>query len=98
MSTAQDARDILQGVIDTLQSRDAEYRGSDKLYADVMAVLFPQGFTIDNARDHHRAHLFMLMIIKVTRYARNWREGHPDSLIDLAAYSAMLAALDREGA
>lgn len=94
-STATRAARLLDVVGDTLRDRDAAYKGSDQLYADVMARLFPEGVELRDARDHHRFHLFMLMMVKVTRYARNWKEGHDDSLTDLAAYAAMLAAVDQ---
>jgi hypothetical protein len=93
-STAVKAAAILGTAGDTLRDRDAAYKGSDQLYASVMAAMFPDGVQLRNERDHHRFHLFMLAMVKVTRYARNWDQGHADSLIDLAAYAGMLAALD----
>lgn len=97
-TTAERAAAILEGVHDTLLDRDAEYRGSDLMYAELMAVLFPSGLELVSAHDHHRFHLFMLAMVKVTRYARNWNEGgHADSLTDLAAYAAMLKAVDASG-
>jgi hypothetical protein len=94
-STAIQAASILGTAADTLRDRDAIYKASDKLYSAVMAAMFPDGVRLETSRDHHRFHLFMLAMVKVTRYARNWEEGHTDSLIDLAAYAGMLAAVDR---
>lgn len=94
MSAATQAAVILRGAANTLINRDADYKASDQLYADVMAALFPDGLELRSAHDHHRFHLFMLMMVKVTRYVRNWDGGHSDSLIDLAAYAGMLAAID----
>lgn len=98
MSTATEAAAILAEASGTLLERDEEYKGSDELYANVMAAMFPAGVTFRSAGDHHRFHLFMLIMVKVTRYARNWSVGHPDSLIDLAAYAGMLAAIDQRRA
>lgn len=95
MTTAIRAAAILELAADTMKERDADYKGSDALYAQVMAVLFPEGIELVTIRDQHRFHIFMLMMVKVTRYVRNFKEGHADSLIDLAAYSGMLAALDQ---
>ena len=96
-STATRAADILARVRATLLERDALYKGSDRMYAKVMADLFPHGVNLETERDHHRFHIFMLMIVKVTRYASNFGQPHADSLTDLAAYSAMLDAIDIEG-
>jgi hypothetical protein len=97
MSAATEGADILREIVGTLLSRDADYKGSDEMLAAVMAALFPHGVSLRSSRDHHRFHLFMLAMVKVTRYARNWENGHDDSLRDLAAYSAMLLAIDRQG-
>lgn len=96
MSAATQGAAILRRSADTLINRDADYKASDQLYANVMAALFPDGVELQSTHDHHRFHLFMLLMVKVTRYVRNWEGGHPDSLIDGAAYIAMLAALDQE--
>jgi hypothetical protein len=95
MSTATEGADALKRVASILLSRDADYKGSDEMLAAVMSDLFPNGVTLATPEEHHRFHIFMLMIVKVTRYARNWEGGHEDSLCDLAAYAGMLIALDR---
>jgi len=95
MSTATDAAAILEGAARTLRERDADYQGADALYARTINVLFPEGVVLASERDHHRFHLMMLLVVKLTRYVNNWEEGHPDSLIDLAAYAGMLQAVDQ---
>lgn len=94
-STAIRAAAILEEAGATLRERDADYKASDALYARVMTELLPD-VAIRSKEDHHRFHIFMLMMVKVTRYAKNWETGHPDSLTDLIAYTGMLAALDRD--
>jgi hypothetical protein len=95
-STATKAATILEAAAAVLRERDADYKGSDLMYAQLMGILFPDGIEIFRTQDHHRFHIFMLMMVKVTRYAKNWDKGHPDSLTDLIAYTGMLAALDRD--
>jgi hypothetical protein len=95
-SAAQEGADALQCVARLLLSRDKEYRGSDTMLARVMSELHPEGLALNTIEDYHRFHIWMLMIVKVTRYAKNWEKGHEDSLRDLAAYSGMLIAIDRD--
>lgn len=97
-TTGLRASRLLQNASRVMQERDQAYRGSDQLYAEVMAALFPDGVTLKTEADHHRFHIFMLAMVKVTRYARNWEAGHDDSLTDLINYAAMLQAIDRAGA
>ena len=95
-STAVRAAGLLQAAAEVLLQRDGSYRGADAMYADVMARLFPEGVRLESAHDHHRFHLLMLLVVKLTRYVRNYDEGHHDSLTDLVNYGAMLQAIDRE--
>ena len=97
-STACRASAILAVAAETLMERDGRYRGADTMLARVMEQLFPDGITLQTEEDHHRFHLVMLLVVKLTRYVRNWKEGHADSLIDLINYGAMLAAVDGQRA
>lgn len=93
-STAIRAAGLLQAASSTMLERDGKYRGADDLYAKLMAVLFPD-LRLRTLEDHHRFHLLMLLIVKLTRYIRSWDGGHDDSLIDLVNYGAMLLAVDQ---
>jgi hypothetical protein len=76
------------------RTRGKEYSYNYLAMGDAMTTLFPEGVQLKTPRDHLRFHLLVLMMVKVTRYSFNWREGHPDSLKDLAVYTAMLEAVD----
>ena len=94
-TTAVQAAGLLSAAAETMLERDGRYRGSDALYARVMACLFPDGVELKSQHDQHRFHIFMLLVVKLTRYVRNWEHGHTDSLTDLINYGAMLQALDQ---
>lgn len=88
--------DILSGLADLYRQRNAVYKDNWKHVGPVMAGFYPDGVTLNTPEDFIRFHLFMLMIIKLTRYTNNWSAGHSDSLRDTAVYSAMLDAADAE--
>ena len=94
MSTASEAANLLRSIADTLEERDAEYKGSDEMYAHTIKALFPNGITLTTDYDHHRFHILMLIIVKLTRYCTNFAEAHADRLVDGAAYMGMLSVLD----
>jgi hypothetical protein len=79
------------------------FREKNKLYGDnwkmvgkVMTALFPNGIELKTPEDHNRYHILMLKIVKLTRYAVNWKKGHPDSIGDDMVYAAMLFSIDEE--
>lgn len=81
----------------TFRSRNAEYGAQYKMLAPMIAALFPEGFpTLDPEHDYNRLGVFLPILTKLMRYCRNWKDGHPDSLTDLAAYAMMLQELDAE--
>lgn len=94
-STASAAAGLLAAAAETMLERDGKYRGADAMLAACMQQFFPDGVALKSAVDHHRFHLFMLAVVKLTRYARNWSTGHGDSLTDGVNYLAMLQAIDR---
>lgn len=76
--------------------RNAVYKDNFRVVGKVMKALFPEGIELKSEEDHNKFHLFMLAIVKLTRYAINYKEGHKDSIEDLIVYCAMVAALDHE--
>ena len=62
----------------------------------LMQAMFPDGIKLDSQEDHNKFHLFMLAIVKLSRYAINYDQGHKDSLDDMIVYLSMVAALDDE--
>lgn len=60
-----------------------------------MAALFPDGVKLETKEDHNRFHIFMLVLVKLSRYCVNWEQGgHQDSIHDAAVYCAMLESID----
>lgn len=81
----------------TFKSRNAEYGDNWRMVGETMKALFPNGVTLRTADDHNRFHIFMLKIVKLSRYAINWEKGgHQDSIHDDGVYSAMLEMIDGE--
>lgn len=89
--------DILRLAAETYEERNKVYGDNYLLVGDVMKGLFSDGLKFATPRDWNRAHIFMLMVVKLTRYAQNWSTGgHQDSLRDLAVYAAMLEEIDND--
>ena len=64
-------------------------------HAAMMMGLFPGGVTIKTVEEMARFILFIMVTVKVTRYAEFMpRNGHEDSAHDLAVYSLLLEAYD----
>lgn len=88
--------DILQSGADTFRERHNVYGDNYLTVGRVMTAFFPDGLPLKTEDDHNRFHIFMLMVVKMTRYVENWRRGgHDDSLLDNAVYAAMLASIDQ---
>jgi hypothetical protein len=45
-----------------------------------MVAMFPDGVTINSADDWNRLHIFLLGVVKLTRYANNWERRRPRRL------------------
>lgn len=89
--------DILQEAAQTYRKRNAVYGDNFLKVGKIMAALFPDGITLRSEDDHNRFHIFMLAVVKQTRYVHSWAAGgHADSSHDLTVYSAMLEAIDEE--
>ena len=95
--TQKEAYKVLRQAADTYAKRNLVYGDNYKLVGNVMAALFPEGVTLRTPEDHNRFHIFMLEIVKMTRYTENWdKGGHEDSMLDLSVYAAILVEIDRE--
>jgi hypothetical protein len=91
------AKELLIDAANILGQRSAVYKGNFEKYGSVMQALFPEGFFVQTDKDHERFHILMLAVVKLTRYANNYKNGgHKDSLVDLINYAAMLAAIDEQ--
>ena len=85
----------LRAMANTFEERNKLYGDNYIVVGKVMAALFPDGVKINSSDDQVRYHLFSWMVGKLTRYAANWENGHPDSIHDLAVYTAMLEEFDQ---
>jgi hypothetical protein len=91
------ADQILEKSAETFRARNAVYGDNYLKVGKVMAALFPDGVTLRTVDDHNRFHIFMLAVVKLTRYVHNWdATGHADSCHDLTVYAAMLESIDEE--
>lgn len=92
------AIDRLAEALATYKERNAVYGNNYELVGRVMVALFPDGLTAKTAHDWERLHIFLLAIVKLTRYAKNWEAGgHDESLIDTQVYAAILSEIDGKG-
>jgi hypothetical protein len=91
------ADEFLSEAAATFKDRNAIYGNNYLNVGKAMEGLFPAGLTIKSADDWNRLHIFLLGVIKQTRYANNWSAGgHADSAHDNTVYSAMLESIDAE--
>lgn len=90
------AADMLAEAIKTFNERGKVYKDNYRKVGKIMVALFPEGIMVETEEDWCRLHIFLLQIIKQTRYVSNWDRGHADSMRDLAVYAAMLEAIDEE--
>lgn len=89
------AADILQGQADLFRERNAVYKDNAVLVGQLMAVLFPNGVTLNGPQDFHYWHLFELAMVKLTRFVKGDLR-HVDSMEDMTVYLAMLGALGHD--
>ena len=90
------ATTLLHKMADLFAERNAVYKDNFRMVGKIMAAMFPEGIELKTPEDHNKFHLFMLAIVKLTRYAINYQGGHKDSLEDMIVYLSMVAALDAE--
>lgn len=91
------ADQFLTEAAETFKEKNKEYGDNYKNVGGAMAALFPDGVTLKTADDFNRFHIFMLGVVKQSRYCINWNKGgHQDSVHDNTVYSAMLESIDAE--
>jgi hypothetical protein len=90
------ATNLLHKMADLFAERNAVYKDNFRMVGKIMSAMFPGGLELKTPEDHNKFHLFMLAIVKLTRYAINYEGGHKDSLEDMIVYLSMVAALDAE--
>ena len=62
------------------------------LIGHILEITFPDGVTLKTADEHNRWHLYIMMLVKISRLACTGI-SHIDSAHDCAVYSAMLESL-----
>ena len=91
------AAEVLRDGAITFENRNAVYGNNFLNVGQAMTGLFPNGMIIKTEDDWNRLHIFLLAIVKMSRYANNWEVGgHEDSIHDAMVYDAMLAMIDNE--
>lgn len=80
----------LREAAETYEQKSKEYGNNYKQIGHVMAAMFPAGLTITTPGEWNKLHLFLLGMVKKTRFAVNFDGGHDDSLLDDMVYDAML--------
>jgi len=97
----KNAGDILTEGGETFKERHKVYGNNFLKVGPMLVAMFPDGITLKTAEDFIRFELFMLKVVKCSRYAENFSKGgHMDSVHDDMVYSAMLEYVDtvlREG-
>lgn len=89
--------DILEQAAKVFRERNQNYKDNYIRLGKALEAMFPQGLTLYTAEEWTRFYFFMLMLVKVSRYAVNFDDrGHADSSMDACVYAAMLHAYDKD--
>lgn len=86
---------LLRKAADLFEERNKVYGNNYLMVGAVMQGYFPEGITLKTQDDFNRFHIFMLEVVKNTRYCNNWNKPHQDSNADNTVYSAMREMIDR---
>lgn len=87
--------DILMEMAKTYRERSKMYKNNYKQIGAVMAALYPDGIMLKTEDECNRFHLFLIMLIKITRLV-NMNLNHQDSCHDIGVYAAMLKSLQED--
>lgn len=87
--------EVMEEAAKTFTLRQAVYGDNYRLAAKALEAFFPEGVPLKTAEDHERFHIFMLIVVKLSRYANGWNKPHQDSIHDAGIYSFMLEAIDQ---
>lgn len=84
--------EIMDSMAETYKDRAKLYKNNYELIGRILEAAFPDGVTLKTADEHNRWHLYMMMLVKISRLACTGI-SHVDSAHDCAVYSAMLESL-----
>ncbi len=86
---------FLSNGAEIFKQRNAVYGNNYLNVGSCFVGLFPEGIKLTTTEDFNRFHILMLAVVKLTRYANNWKKGgHLDSSDDAMVYMAMLSSID----
>ena len=89
------AGDALKAATDTYAQRNQVYADNYIRLGRVMHEMFPKGLTVQTPKEWQRLYALMMIQVKQTRYAAQWRNGgHSDSSIDTVVYAALQKEID----
>ncbi len=92
-----DGADVLKKAEETFRERNKIYNDNYVRLGRAMEAMFPQGLHIQFAQDWTRLYFFLLTLVKMSRYATQFKGGgHHDSTLDASVYAAMLHAWDED--
>lgn len=92
------AGEHLRELAELYEEKRKEYKNAYYKHGAIMKALFPTGIVLYSELDFNRFALLDLMVVKLNRYSEAFKaeKTSPDSLDDLAVYSAMLREIDDE--
>ena len=88
--------ELMEDAICLFTERNLAYGESYRRFGPIMKALFPNGVTITTADDWNRMGVFFHIVDKLSRYSRDHKTGHIDSMKDIGVYSTILQQLDIE--
>lgn len=96
-SGLKSADQILLDAAGTYAKKNAVYGDNFRNFPATMMGFFPDGITLRTYEDWMRMQFFLLLSVKMSRYANNFNYGgHADSAHDMAVYAAMMESTDAE--
>ena len=83
---------VMEEMLATFRERHKTYGDNYLRIGPVLAAMFPDGLVLRTAEEHNRYHLYILMMVKMTRLATT-NLTHEDSALDASVYGAMLTGM-----
>ena len=85
---------LLRDGASTYEERNRTYGNNYKEMGHLLELFFPNGIPAMDADGWNRFGLWMMVLVKITRYANQLQQGgHKDSAHDMMVYAAMLEEL-----
>lgn len=91
MTETEQAIELANELIEIMMERSKKYGSNEHKTAQILMILFPDGFKVSHFEAAVRFKFLIYIIDKLSRYSK---EGDKDSMLDLAGYALRLAAFD----